>query len=264
MFNSQRLIIYNRDHDYLPATSRLPFYFFGTSSKGNSTYVKPLRVLIDLGLSKHWYTDVDPNFFSKVSYLLLTHQHGDHLKLTTLKYILKLCPHLKIVCDSMVAAFIKQHITLTTTQSQQFIVFAAGSAPTLTLPLLNGTNMTVQPYPTQHGDLTNVAYVITYRQHRLLYATDLQTTALLPQFHQQLTYCLLESNYDERIVRPVLADPRNPGYYEAVGNLRHLSEQCAWTYVTANLAPDGIFIPLHASKRHSSLRQYVNDKELMN
>lgn len=96
-----KLYLYNRyeqriTSNLLPTNFKpLPFYFFGSSSSGNSVYLKRLHVLIDLGFAYNHYRAIDPDFFLDVEHIILTHEHSDHFNPTTLFKILKQYPNVK-------------------------------------------------------------------------------------------------------------------------------------------------------------------------
>lgn len=75
---------------------KLPIKLFGSSSKGNSLYIDPMNLLIDLGFPYKRYIEHDPMFFYDVKTIFLTHHHGDHLNPATLLKIVNNHPHIAV------------------------------------------------------------------------------------------------------------------------------------------------------------------------
>lgn len=264
------LYCYDENHHKRKLPSTCPFYFFGTSSRGNATYIKPLHTLIDFGLPYKHYTELNDMFFFDVEYICLTHTHGDHLNLPAVKKILRSFPHIQFIASPTVNAYLKEQldelyiperfIELTWTDRGYYI---------LNLSTRDNLQFKIAPYLTHHEDIINTAYVFYWNaseviysdadnyasvndEHQLLYASDFNDIKDLPIFNNfKLDYCLLEANYDIEIINQRLLD--DPDDFEAQGNLRHLSEQDAWRYVQANV--HGYFLPLHASEHNGTLIQ---------
>lgn len=180
MYNRQKQRIYNQN---------VPIHIFGTSSSGNSVYLTLVNLLIDLGLPYKRYHDYDPNFFSQVKYVILTHEHGDHLNPATLKKLLKDWPNIKFFITYRFMTMLLHEPRLTKkldpkilyNYRHRFIIinevdtgrFAYG----YNLTSFHGTHYNFTPYLTEHGELTNIAIDIriTENQHHVLYASDLDT-----------------------------------------------------------------------------------------
>lgn len=94
--NSEIKTLYNKNRERLFGI-RLPIQLFGTGSEGNSVYLKPQKTLIDIGMPYSLYEEYDPNFFYDVSYIIITHHHGDHLNPATLLRVMENHPFIKII-----------------------------------------------------------------------------------------------------------------------------------------------------------------------
>lgn len=249
----------------------LPVHIFGSSSRGNSVYLERLRTLIDLGFPYKRYAELDQNFFIDVDYVLLTHEHPDHINIATFHRILEMHPNVKFVIspamarDMMAPHFIeKRHLTFAHDLCTKYAGRFISAQQPLVLRTRDGLNFLYTPHVTEHGTITNVAIELTANQLGLhaLYASDLDTIYGnpakhidgLPFDHQNpFSLIFLEANYDEALLQEALrADPHDA---KALGNLRHMSEQTAWAYVTQFLADDGLFVPLHASSMYGTLVQ---------
>lgn len=239
-------------------------YVFGSSSAGNSIYFKDARILIDLGFSYKRYQEYDPNFFLDVDYIMLTHEHVDHLNPSTLLRIVQLYPGLKVIVppnmwqDMLEPAF-KKRI------NQQKLVSLANhfiySAPMM---LRNRRDLTIKyiPHVTAHGPITNCAIELVYNDQHVMYASDLDefmpnpargTQGLPMDPNNPFDILCLEANYDPDILYNYIK--AHPDEYRATENFRHTDEKTAWAYVHKFLKHNGLFIPLHASHTFGTLWQ---------
>lgn len=94
--NSEIKSLYNKHKERVFGVN-LPIHIFGTGSEGNSIYLKPQKTLIDIGLPYKRYEEYDPFFFLDVSYIIVTHHHGDHLNPSTLLNVMSNYPHVKVI-----------------------------------------------------------------------------------------------------------------------------------------------------------------------
>lgn len=265
----------------------LPVHIFGTGSSGNSLFLKNLKVLIDLGLPYSKFSSYDKEFFSKVDYIILTHEHGDHFNPATFVKVLKCFPHVKFIMSKRMARTIvseqasklikqkqKEFTPYVINQTQRFL-----QAEERLLTNRNGKSFSFKPHHTSHGSITNLAVELTCNELNLhlLYASDLDCleqkevnrpvsnhynffhvnttfTTGLPKYESNpFNIIFLEANYDEEILFEHLR--MYPDDIRAKGNLRHISEQTAFEYVEHYLSDDGFFIPLHGSKEFGTLIQ---------
>lgn len=188
------LYIYNRNHQRIQENNnKNSFFFFGSGSSGNSVYLKESHLLIDLGFAYHKYITMVPNFWYDVRYILLTHEHSDHLNETTLMNLLEVYPHLKFIMSKRMfkritsimffnrfnknkAKALEQQDLLKNKYYQRFILIDADQdnqsftiyQHDLTLPPVQ-----VTPHFVSHADIINVAYEITTPTHHILYSSDL-------------------------------------------------------------------------------------------
>lgn len=249
----------------------LPVHIFGTSSKGNSVYLSRLHTLIDLGLPYIRYSEVNPNFFLDVDYLILTHIHGDHINPSTLKKIINDFPNVKIIMSKEMAQGVLttprlNHI-LTPQFIQEHINRFQTAMPTI-LKTRTGLDFEFTPHKVPHGELVNIAIELNdpSTNHHVLYSSDIDTLEKVenrgeitglphPDIDNLFDIVFLEANYDADLVNKALE--LNPNDVKAQGNLRHTSEQEAWHYISHYLSDDGIFVPLHASSTYGTLIQQL-------
>lgn len=186
------LYLYNRNHQRQPVPDHPSFYFFGSGSSGNAVYLKHAQLLIDLGFPFKKYVADDPTFFYQVHYLLLTHEHTDHLNTSALLHILRTYPHIHVIITKRMWAQITDPLwtkrwdsksplnaramqkQLKETYRHRFI-FIDESTQSLTLYGNNPYFATLKLYPhlVTHGNIINVAYELETPTLHVLYASDL-------------------------------------------------------------------------------------------
>lgn len=187
---------------------RLPVHIFGSGSEGNSVYLKPYKMLIDVGLPYKAYMDYDPHFFLDVDYVVVTHHHGDHLNPSTLLRILDNHPHIRlIVCEffwKMITSnhYKKKHIPrdkgedvplfhnveFKTDATGELLLAESELAPKfqrhyskvlfahdMTLTTHDGRSFLFEPLTVKHGDIVNLAVQLKddTLDFDFLYASDL-------------------------------------------------------------------------------------------
>lgn len=258
-----------------------------SSSDGNSTWLKNERLLIDLGLTYKSYLNINPNFFKLIDYIILTHQHGDHIHVTTLKKVLANEPHLKILIPIRMYNAINtlEWLTKNKLNPNFFEKFITNNQIIIVSEPLKLTSRSIKdfsfiPHITNHGDITNIAIELKTLSMHMLYATDLSTIypshdgftsgLPIPQFNDLFDIICLEANYNTNILEAYIAEQNRrmilgsditeiqdaqQQLLRAKSNKRHLSEEESWNYASRYLKPDGIYIPLHASKDFGTLQQ---------
>lgn len=293
----------------------LPVHIFGSSSDGNSTYLKPYHVLIDLGLPTSTYKKYNPQFFLDVDYIILTHHHGDHLNEATLRHVLENYPHMRIYISEFMWRYIrsnkyqakyikrKKGTPVPLGHNAEYETNEKGELLTEPHPLHaciekhlskftiidnakddgyvltshDGNVIYFKPYTVKHGDIVNLSVGLFNDQLKCLYASDLDNlgggTSFIDCFgdeqhvtglptNEKFNLLFLEANYDEAILNEYMEKlkdieddkERNAKKVRAEGNLRHISENEARSYLI-HLDDDGLFIPLHASRSFGTLYQ---------
>lgn len=279
-FEESRLI-YDRYGARVSDTRKTSIHIFGSSSKGNSVYFTKIRTLIDLGLPMKRYTTIDPNFFFNVDYLILTHEHSDHINISTLVKILTTFPNVKVLIHpNMWEALIGTKLSSRVSEKQRAAILNANAnsetlfdVPTERSHFISAKGVqllatrehlpfTFTPHVVSHGPIKNLAIELYYEKTRALYSSDLDTvepteieSSLLQGLptNRKFDIICLEANYDTEVLNKYLLE--HPTDSHAAGNLRHISEQDAQKYVNSHLVQDGLYIPLHASRAFGTFFQ---------
>lgn len=237
----------------------LPIKIIDSGSSGNSVFLSEFQLLIDLGLS---YKRYPANFFNQVDYILLTHEHGDHINISTFIKLLTMYPHIRFIFTKRLAQKLldpnfkrmssnrEKLLNFINTAPERFISFVP-----LTYTNRQGVSYALIPHHVKHGDISNVAIeLICYgKDFQLLYATDLDNVEELP--NKYFDTILLEANYSEDTLMDELK--LNPYDVRALANLRHISDQVAARYVLSHIKKTGRFLPLHGSKEFGNLTRAV-------
>lgn len=194
------LYMYNRNHQRLEPNQLndtlkpLPFYFFGSGSSGNSVYLTRLHTLIDLGFPYNHYTNLNPNFFLDVDFLILTHEHNDHFKFPTFYKILTNAPNVKIIISkrmfevitesdqnkNKIAKQVSGNFTekinaIKTTYKNRFIIIESSQQQAIPLTTRHNLEFWFTPHMVSHGPIQNMAIEISTYQYdiHLLYSSDI-------------------------------------------------------------------------------------------
>lgn len=203
----------------------LPIEIFGSNSKqGTSIYLTPINTLFDIGVN-----------FQKIEHLqditdfiMISHEHSDHLNWHTLNTILLGHPTLQVLLPYFITVPTKyNHLMKHIIQ-----VFDESS---IALTMRDGQHINVDAFEMPHGNETSFSYEVTFQNAHLLFSTDLSNTSHLPQFIK-FDIIMIETNYDQ----DEFISKNGAG-----GAIAHLSVQDAIAYATSHLDEFGKIIPLH-------------------
>lgn len=201
-----------------------------TGSSGNCTVIE--NVMIDCGLS---YSKIREELYN-VDYLLITHIHGDHLKLNTYKKIRKYFPNITTISNWQVAERCSGDIDYVVNygESEQIGEY------------------TFHVFEALH-DVVNNAYWWTAKDEEgnefdVVFITDTCDFSSMPD--RKFDYLFLESNYDEQVVN-ALKNPRKTYGYDVKKNCkRHASTAAArGCYYLHRRNKESKLIEIHRSSR---------------
>jgi len=184
----------------------LDYKILSSGSIGNAVRIR--NIMIDCGIAFNRMKDE----LYKCQYLLITHDHKDHVKPEVLNHIVTEFPNIKIYSTYKVARLNDAAIAINTDYLPIFLERA-------------GCNMWAVPVP--HSTLC-FGYVLRFKDLDVLYATDLKRTKELEEFTDQngirYDYTFLEANYDPEKLR-MLGDSWHGQYNAYVDSSeRHLSK----------------------------------------
>jgi phosphoribosyl 1,2-cyclic phosphodiesterase len=189
------------------------YYPLASGSQGNcAVYVSDEAIfLIDAGIScrateRHL---ADLNLSLKdIKAILITHEHGDHIK--GLKTLYKKCPA-PILANSGTA----RGIVAAFGETPRFKIFSTGES-------FRFLDVDVHPFSVQHDTMDPVGFTLQSPYGKLGWCTDLGfVTTLVRTRLQNCDYLFVEANHD---VARVHACPRPQSYKQRVlGRTGHLS-----------------------------------------
>lgn len=185
-------------------------------------------ILVDCGVP---YSLIRP-YVNNIQLVLLTHQHGDHFNLSTIKKLAFERPSLRFGCGEFLYDMMKG--------IKNIDVYSAGK-------IYDYGVFKISPIVLYH-DVKNFGYRIFKEDKKVLHATDTFTLDGITAKNYDLY--ALECNYDEDIVFEIIREKQIKGEYaHQKGSLNsHLSKQQAQNFVLDNAGEKYEFIMLHQSK----------------
>lgn len=219
----------------------MTYNIIGSGSSGNATIVFD-NILIDCGVP---FTKIAA-YVKEIQLVLLTHEHGDHFKPSTVKMLHEIRPTVRFACCTWMAAHLinagvdKEHIdVLTTNRWYEY-----------------GTDFCISPFKVQHNvpncgwhifrrkDTADFSRLNHYGWEKLFYVTDASTLEGINAEHYDLY--MIECNHREDEIQARIDAKTAAGEfsYEIAAAQNHLSWEQAMSWLQEN-GPEGKFIPMH-------------------
>lgn len=213
----------------------MEYEILGSGSKGNCVVIE--NVMVDCGIAFKKMKDV----LYDVDYLLITHQHGDHLGKRAYHKIRNQFPNIITIANSAVAKQVDDDV--------DYIVEAGQE--------LDLEEYTFHTFKCIH-DVPTQGYYWTFEEETedgtkkidIIYATDTHDYRYAPP-KKKFDYLFLESNHDENKLNAIQYTSKRKYGYDAYGNgIRHASTQvCKGYYYLHRKSEDSELIELHKSER---------------
>lgn len=204
-----------------------------TGSDGNCTIING-QIAIDIGVTQ---TLIEPHV-PDLKLVLLTHRHSDHFNKSTVKAMAKARPTLRwACCEWMVEPLLDAGVlprNIDALEPERWYTY--------------GDLAMVQAFRTPHN-VENCGWRVLEHGQRLLYATDL---GYIPEglTAQHYDFYLLEANHTTAEIEAAVAAAEATGEYsyriKAAEN--HLSQEQAIDWLTENMGPNSIWVPMHQHK----------------
>jgi len=206
---------------------QLNYKVIKTGSKGNAVIVED--VLIDCGVS---YKSLEEHDFRLV---LLTHEHGDHFKPSTVKRIAEDKPLIRFIVpfymvDKVLACDVpKKRIDVIEPRFKYFY---------------RAIDTEIECFSLEH-DVDNVGYLVTHGGESAMYATDTGNMDGIEMKH--LNLYLIEANYTEDDLNARIAEKEAAGeyVYEYRVAETHLSKEQAERFILKNAGEESAIVYLH-------------------
>ena len=211
--------------------NELDYTILSSGSIGNAVRIR--NIMIDCGIA---FNKMKEELY-KCQYLLITHEHQDHVKPAVLRQIVAQFPNIEIYSTYKVAR-ISDAVTAINTDYLPIYLPKAEC------------NMWAIPVP--HNTLC-FAYVLRFGDLDVLYGTDLKNTADLERFTDEkrlrYDYIFLEANYDD--TKLALLGNEWHGQYNAYidSSERHLAKDESLKFYVKYRKEGGEHLELHKSSR---------------
>ena len=200
-----------------------------TGSMGNAVLYFG-NILVDIGVP---YSCLKP-YVKDIQIVLLTHAHGDHLNLKTLKRLIFERPSLRIGC----CEWMLPHLT----DFKNVDVYEIGK-------LYNYGAFQLSPFKLYH-DVPQAGYRLFKDDKKAFHATDTSTLEGITAKCYDI-YCI-ESNYSEPIAKQMIEQAREKGEFtHIIGSINsHLSEEQCNDFFYKNKGEHSKLIRLHETRSY--------------
>lgn len=203
-----------------------------TGSKGNAVLLNN-SILIDCGVP---YSAVKA-YEQRIQYLFLTHEHGDHVKMSTIKRLLFNRPTIRIIAGKHLAPKLADI-------SPRNLFFADLGKTYIT------AGIKFKALPLVH-DVVNIAWDMSINGETVIYATDTAELSHIEAKGRDLY--LIEGNYKIAEIAQRMSEKRNAGLYcyEERVLKTHLSVEAANRWLLNNIGENSQYILLHEHGENS-------------
>jgi phosphoribosyl 1,2-cyclic phosphodiesterase len=199
-----------------------------SGSKGNAV-IYGKSILVDCGVP---FALIKP-YLKEIQLILLTHEHGDHLNVATLKKIISERPALRVGC----CEWLKDKLDFV----KNLDIYQIGS-------LYDYGMVKISPIQLYH-DVPNCGYRLFFDMMKIIHATD--TAHLEGITASEYDVYAIEHNYDEDTVfESIKAIEAAGGYAHQRGSINsHLSDQQATEFIWKNKGKkEPLIVRLHEHK----------------
>ena len=206
----------------------VPFHVIATGSTGNAVIVNDF-VLIDCGVS---YKALEP-YVRKLRLVLLTHIHGDHFRIPTIRNLAANRPKLRFAAPR----WLTRPLVLAGVKPENIDILEAGTMYAYGL-------CNVIPVMLYH-DVPNFGYKIHFGGKKVFYATDTGNLNGITAKHYDLY--LIEANYGQNEIQARIDEKKESGeyIYERRVLEYHLSKEDCDNFIYKNIGPNSEYVYLH-------------------
>lgn len=197
-----------------------------SGSKGNCVVYHD-SIAVDMGVP----FSIIKQYKNNLQIVLLTHIHGDHMNLSTIKKLAFERPTLRFACGEFLAEFLKG--------IKNVDILEAGK-------IYDYVQFKVSPIHLYH-DVKNFGYRIFKNNTKIIHATD--TAHLVGITAKDYDLYAIESNYDEDTIFESIKRKKEKGEFAyQEGSIKsHLSEQQARDFIFKNQGQNSKVLRLHES-----------------
>ena len=209
----------------------MTYEIIATGSTGNAVLINN-KILIDIGVP---FKKIEPYLY-QIQLILMTHEHGDHFRASTVAEIARQRPSVRWGC----CQWMVQRLLDAGVPSHQIDLYKTGKWS------VYGA-LKVMPEEIPHN-VPNCAYRIEYNGEKLFYATD--TGSLDGIKAPEYDLYLIEANHTKLEITQRIMEKLKAGQYayEYKAAENHLSREQATDWLFENVGPDSEFQFLHQHK----------------
>lgn len=202
-----------------------------TGSKGNAVIVND-EILVDCGVP---YKKIEP-YADKLKIVLLTHEHSDHFRKSTIAKLHFENPAVRFGC----CEWLKNKL-MNTIRADRLDIYHCGK-------MYRYADFDISAVQLYH-DVPNCGYRIYTNGEKGIYMTDTKTVEGIVAKDYDLY--MIEANYEEWELEQRLSSKLSKGRYayEISAKERHLSEEQADEWIKKNNTNDGEVVYLHRHER---------------
>ncbi len=210
----------------------IDYNIIASGSSGNATVING-NILIDCGVS---LKALKP-YIRDLNLVLLTHEHGDHFRPSTVRELHRQRPGLRFGC----CEWMVEHLLSAGVKPTAIDVYDEIQNDTC---YIYRPDFSVRPVRLTHN-VPNCGYVIVYGGDTLLYATD--TGSMDGITEPGLDLYLIEGNHTEAEIEAAIAEKEAAGKfcYEAAAAQNHLSKEKAMDWLSQNMRSNSKFVFMH-------------------
>lgn len=212
----------------------MTYAVIGSGSSGNAVVIND-TIMIDCGLP---WKKIEP-YSKKLKLVLLTHEHGDHFKPSTVKKLHNIHPSLRFgCCKWMVPLLLNAKVCPSVIDA-----YNCENGNGYYYNLDGG--MELQPIFLPHN-VPNCGYKIEFKnEEKLFYATDVSTLEGI--IATEFDYYLIEANHSEQEIQERIQKKLDAGEfaYEFQAAKNHLSQEQALDWLSKNAGPNSKYVFLH-------------------
>lgn len=211
------------------------YEILNTGSDGNCIIINDI-IALDMGIS---FKKIEP-YLNKIKLIFISHEHQDHMRLSTLIKIHKLRPTIRF----SVGFWLKDKLLGVGIKNSNIDVLKQNM-------IYNYKLFKIIPFILFH-DVKNfgIKIIDTKSNERLLYAVDTNRIDHIKAYNYDLY--LIEANYDENKIEQNIIKDRACGHfsYGERAKRTHLSIQKASEFLLKNIGKNSKYQFIHASKRN--------------
>lgn len=205
------------------------YQVLSSGSKGNCVIYHD-SIAVDMGVP---YVKIKAHQNS-LQIILLTHIHGDHFNISTIKKLAFERPTLRFACGEFLAEHLQDIKNVDVLTSGEVYDYGQFKVSPITL----------------YHDCPNFGYRIFKDGTKILHATD--TAHLEGITAKDYDLFAIESNYDEDMANDIIESKKRKGEYAyEIGAIKtHLSEQQARDFIYRNRGKNSKVLRLHESSNY--------------